>query len=198
MLEASRGHLALGAWDLYVGDDEPRTLAMLERLAIQPVPSFCRVDGFFVAEVDGEPAAALCGYDPGAPGMTNPDAAIAAAVASALGWGDAERAAADARLEGFATCLSAPPPDVWVVEWVATRPAFRRRGLVRALLAAALDAGRGRGFRASQITLFIGNTPAERAYERAGYAIAGDKRHPAFQRSIGCPGLRRMTRALGA
>ena len=194
MLEASRGHVARGAWDVWAGDDEPRTLRLLERLAVQEVPSFCRFDGFLVAEIDGVPAAALSGYDPAAPGMGDPDRAIASAAEHVLSWGPAERAAADQRLAPFMTCITVPPPAVWIVEWVATRPAFRRHGLVHDLLRAVVEVGRRRGFDRSQITLFIGNTAAESAYARAGYGVADQKRHPAFERLLGVPGLVRMVR----
>jgi ribosomal protein S18 acetylase RimI-like enzyme len=197
MLAASRGHLARGAWDVYVGgDDERQVLGLLEQLACQTTRSFCCWDGFLVAEVDGTPAAALSGYDPGAPGMANPDPAIVEAAGAALGWREAERQRADARLEPFVTCVTVPPPQTWVVEWVATDPGFRRRGVVHELLLAIVEAGRRRGFRRSQITLFIGNSAAQAAYERVGYAIADEKRHPQFERLIGSPGLARMTRNL--
>ncbi len=193
MLEASRGHVGRGAWDVYVDGPEPRVLALLERLAVQAEPSFCRWEGFLVAEVDGAPAAALSGYDPGAPGMANPDPAIASAVVDAFGWDEPRRHAADTRLDPFITCVSVPPPETWIVEWVATRPELRRRGLIRDLLQAVVAEGRRRGFRRSQITLFIGNTSAQLAYERAGYRVVGEKRHPDFARLMGCPGLARMT-----
>jgi ribosomal protein S18 acetylase RimI-like enzyme len=198
MLTASRGHVARGAWDVYVADAEPRVLGLLAELAVQATPSFCRWDGVFVAEVDGVAAAALSGYDSSAPGMADPDPAIAIAMRTALGWGEAERRAADVRLQPFVTCLTAPPPHTWVIEWVATDAAFRRRGLVRELLDTAMAEGRRRRIARSHITLFVGNTAAQCAYERAGYAAVGDKRHPAFEALIGCPGLLGMARDLGA
>jgi GNAT superfamily N-acetyltransferase len=196
MLEASRGHVARGAWDIYVDAPEARIRALLERMAVQDVPSFCRWESFLVAEVDGTPAAALAAYAPTEPGRADPTAAIEAAARAVLGWDPAAMAAADARLAPFLTCVVAPPFDAWIVEWVATRPEFRRRGLVHALLMAAIDAGRRRGFAGSQMTLFIGNTAAEFAYARAGYAAADEQRHPDFARAVGCPGMMRMLRWL--
>lgn len=196
MLAASRSHVARGAWDLHVGDAEPRVLAFLERMAVQREPSFCRWDRFLVAEVDGVPAAALAGYAAREPGMSDPTAAIAAASRSALGWDDAALERAAWRLAPFATCLSDLPPHVWAVEWVATRPELRRRGLVHDLLTAIIEAGRTRGHRLSQIMVLIGNTAAQCAYERAGYRVVDEKRHADFAAAIGCPGIARMTRAL--
>src|SRR4029453_1935525 len=79
MLAASRSHVRRGAWDLHVDRPERDVLAFLERMAAQSQPSFCRWEGFLVAEVDGTPAAALCGYTIRDAGMHDPTPAIAAA-----------------------------------------------------------------------------------------------------------------------
>ena len=196
MLAASRSHVPRGAWDLYVDGPEASVLALLQRMAVQEIPSFCRWQNFLVAEVDGVPAAGLSGYRANDPGMENPDPAIVAAARRVLGWGEAQMRAADARLLDFLTCVSVPAPDVWAIEWVATRPEFRRRGLVHDLLLAVMDVGRRRRLVRSQILVLIDNTPARCAYERAGYTFVDEKRHPDFQRSMGCPGIARLVREL--
>jgi len=196
MLAASRSHLPRGAWDLHVDGPDARVLAFLERMASQPIPSFCRWEGFLVAEVDGRPAAALSGYTVRDPGLLDPTPAIDAASRVVLGWGAIELAAAGRRLAPFLTCVAEPTLDQWAIEWVATRPEFRRRGLVHELLLAAMNVGHERGHAQSQILVLIGNTPAQCAYERAGYRVVDDKRHPDFARAVGCPGIARLTREL--
>jgi translation initiation factor 4G len=196
MLAASRSHLPRGAWDLYVDGPDARVLALLERMAAQDVPSFCRWQNFLVAEVDGVPAAGLSGYRTNDPGMENPDPAIVAAARDVLGWRSEHLRAADLRLLDFLTCVSVPPPDTWAVEWVATRPEFRRHGLAYDLLRAVLDAGRRRGLMRSQILVLIGNTPARCAYERAGFHFVDEKRHPDFERAMRCPGIARLVREI--
>ena len=57
----------------------------------------------------------------------------------------------------------------WVVECVATRSEYRRRGLVDALLGAELDRGRQQGFTVAQISLLIGNEPVWRLHEGFGF-----------------------------
>jgi ribosomal protein S18 acetylase RimI-like enzyme len=196
MLAASRSHLPLGAWDFYVDGPEARVLAFLERMATQAEPSFCRWERFLVAEVDGMPAAGLSGYTTRDPGMLDPGPALAAASQAALAWGDAQMRVGGERLAQFLTCVTEAPADAWAVEWVATRPEFRRRGLVHELLGAIVQRGRERGHRLSQISVLLGNTPAQCAYERAGYRVVDEKRHPEFERLMGCPGIARMTRDL--
>jgi translation initiation factor 4G len=195
ILTASRSQLPLGAWDHYVGGDEARVRAFLGRMVTQDVQSFCRWGGFLIAEVDGVPAAGLSGYSSSDPAMENPTPALLAA-SRAVGWSDAELEAAGIRLGAFLTCVTEPPRDTWVVEWVATQQAFRRRGLVHELLLAVLDAGRRRGFARSQIMVFVGNTAARCAYERAGFVYTDEKRNPDFERLMGCPGIERLLREL--
>ena len=161
---------------------------------VSEVRTFCHHSGFLVAEVDGRPGAALSAYVGGA-GM----AAIAAAEADAyraLGWGEARLEEANARLAPIAPCFPEQPLETWIVEWVAARPELRRRGLVRVLLEEILAAGRRRGHRQAQISILIGNTPAERAYEQVGFRTADEKRTADFEATIGSPGIRRMTRVL--
>lgn len=83
-----------------------------------------------------------------------------------------------------------------MIEYVATDPAYRGRGLVQALIAHALDQGRAAGFRRATISFLIGNEPAERAYTKAGFAFAEEKRDPAFEAIIGAPGFRMFARAI--
>jgi translation initiation factor 4G len=191
ILAASRSHLPLGAWDHFVDADEAAVLAFVRRMVTQDVRSFCRWEGFLVAEVDGVPAAGLSGYASSDPAMANPDPAIALATRD-LRWSEARQRAAGERIAAFLTCVTEPPPDTWVVEWVATRPEHRRRGVMHELLLAVADVGRRHGFARSQISVFVGNTAARCAYERAGFAFVDAKRHPDFARLLGCPGVERL------
>jgi translation initiation factor 4G len=195
ILAASRSHLPLGAWDHYIGADEASVLAFIRSMVTQDVPSFCRWQGFLVAEVDGVPAAGLSGYVSSDPAMADPMPAILAA-SRALGWNDTQIEAAGARLGPFLTCVIEPPADTWVVEWVATKPAFRRRGVMHELLLAIIDAGRRRGFARSQIMVLVENTAARCAYERAGFVYVDEKRSEEFARLMGCPGIERLLRNL--
>src|SRR6185312_3066620 len=63
-VEAGRSGKPLGFWDLALpGPDEPR-LRLLADLTTSARPHFGHYSGFLVAEVDGEPVAALSGYAP--------------------------------------------------------------------------------------------------------------------------------------
>jgi GNAT superfamily N-acetyltransferase len=84
----------------------------------------------------------------------------------------------------------------WLIEHVASQPGHRGRGLMQALIARALDAGRAAGFSRASITFVIGNDAAERCYARAGFTFAEEKRHAGFEVLTGTPGFRRFARAI--
>jgi len=193
MLAASRSHLECGAWDLALALPDEDCIAILEAVSHEAPATFCSWQGFLVAEVDGTPAAALSAYDPAAIAPVDP---AIDAVLLRRGWSPLDIDESNERLVPFMTCAPGQPNGTWVVEWVATRPAFRRRGLVDALIAEILDVGRRRGYTAAQIAILMGNTPAQRAYEKHGFRLSHEHRHPDFAAAMGCPGIAELHRWL--
>lgn len=202
--EAARSHLPRGFWDLALPGAEADRLRIVGRIAAAAapagttMPSFCHWSGFLVAEADGQPAAALCGY--ARPSVAGDEAFMAAldAALTAEAWNDQQRQDLFARIAPFVHCVPDTAEEDWIIEWVATRPERRGRGLVRALLQAVLARGAERGHGRAQIAVLIGNTPAQRAYESAGFRVADEKTHPDFARALGCPGIRRLLRPAAA
>jgi ribosomal protein S18 acetylase RimI-like enzyme len=196
VLSAGRSHVATSFWDLFLAAPEPEILDFLARgFLLAPFRSWWHHAHFLIAEVGGVPAAALSGFAPDDPGLHPPEEALRDAV-RVFGWSDAELEAGLRRANAFFTCTTSPSPGAWLVENVATSPAFRRRGLVAALVPAVLERGRAAGHPLAQLTVFIGNQPAQCAYEAAGFAVVGERRHAAFEAAVGCPGLARMERPL--
>jgi len=83
-----------------------------------------------------------------------------------------------------------------VVEWVAARPEARGKGVAQRLLDLLLERGRSLGYEQAQISCLLGNTPAKRCYERTGFRVVDEKRHPDFEAIFGAPGTARMLRGL--
>jgi len=191
MLLAARSHLERGFWDIALNAPEAECLQCLTALTLTTTPSWAHYSKFFVAEVDGTPAAALCAYDPRQAGMPMLMQAIGE-VAQQVGWGAAESNALWERFAPIATCLSDEIEDAWIIENVATLAMYRRRGLTNALLTHVLEDGRRQGYRLAQISVLIGNTPAQQAYEKVGFHVQDEKRHPSFAAVVGEPGMRRL------
>jgi ribosomal protein S18 acetylase RimI-like enzyme len=193
MMLASRGHLRRGVWDLIAGGTELDCLDYLRRLALAEPVSLGHYSSFVVAEDDGHPAAALCGFDPRAGGWSVLSDAMQN-VQREIGWTPADERASAARTAPVWQCTFDTLEGAWVIESVATMPQFRRRGLADALMAGILETGRARGHRIAQLTVLIGNVAAQRAYEKAGFRIADEKRHRDFEATLGAPGFMRMVR----
>ncbi len=195
LLTSHRSHLPKGLWDFAISDDEPECLSYLAQLAVTPHPHFAHYSTFLVAEVDGQRAAALCGFFDEELGIPALGKGIAEADA-VEGRSPADSAAGFTRAGSVMKVAPDHQPGSWVVEHVATRPEFRRRGLVDRLIVAMLDRGRERGAGAAEIGVMIGNDSAQRAYEKAGFEVTGEKRHAEFEEVYGSPGVLSLSRSI--
>ena len=194
-LSASRSHLARGLWDLIIGADQTGCLEYLARLAVAEPRSLYHYESFLIAEVAGDRAAALCGFE------THDGWAIVGEAMSNvqrdLGWTEAQAAASYQRVAPIWTACM--PPDIgadFAIENVATLPHYRRRGLVGALIYEALRKASERGCRLAQITTYIGNDAALSAYEKSGFSVLDQKHCTELQKILGVPGFVRLTREL--
>jgi ribosomal protein S18 acetylase RimI-like enzyme len=195
MFSASRAHLARGLWDVIIGADEAGCLDYLRRLAIAEPRSLYHYDSFLVAEVDGQRAAALCGFM--ASGAWKIVGEAMSNVQRDLGWTETDAAASYQRIAPMWTACM--PPDIgadFAIESVATLPEYRRRGLIQALIdEMGRDAIR-RGCKLAQITTFTGNDAARYAYEKSGFKIQDEKLCAELEKMLGVPGFLRLTRQL--
>jgi ribosomal protein S18 acetylase RimI-like enzyme len=191
ILAAQRGHLRRGSFDIALNLPEAECLDFVRRLTVARTKSWSHVSQFIIAEVEGEPAAALCAF---------PAAGTRIAARAAI-----EEVAGETGLDAFeifrrqapaANCWVQGGDGDWMIEYVATLPAHRGRGLVQALIDRALAVGRAAGFERASISFLIGNEPAERCYAKAGFVFAEEKRDPAFEALTGAPGFRRFARAI--
>jgi len=193
MLMSGRSHLEIGIWDLIISQTEERCLEFLELLALQGPRHMCYYTEFLVAEVDGKPVAALEGFDP----VSNGEETVAEpmmAVVEKMGLTEEDMAPGRQSLAAFYTCYPEVESGAWVIEQVATLPEYRRTGVISKLVEAVLEKGRDQGYSLAQVSFYIDNTPARRAYKKAGFRYVDEKRHPDFEAAIGCPGIIRFLR----
>ncbi|MDY6796437.1 MAG: GNAT family N-acetyltransferase [Actinomycetota bacterium] len=184
---AGQSHLDVCIYDLMFPGDMERRLEMLGKLFTTKSPSWFHYSHHLVADVDGEVAGSLCGYfDPEAGGRVLRDAYEEA------GMGRRERREMAKRLEPLMRVYPVHGHDIWVVENVAVFPRFRRKGLLDSLLDRILQKGRDRGFKRAELRMLIGNIPAQKAYEKAGFRIVEEFVDTEFEEIFGCPGMARM------
>ena len=191
VLLAQRGPRPLGWFDFALAQAEPRVLDFLTKLAVAKPRSWYHVSQFLVAEVEGRPAAALCAMPAREIRDTMRAAIEQVASSSGLRAADIFTRGAYAR-----PCWVQGGEEDWLIEHVASRPSARGRGLVQALIAQALSAGRDAGFSNASISFLIGNDAAERCYAKAGFTFAEEKRDTAFEALTGSPGFRRFARVI--
>lgn len=188
---AQRGPRPLGWFDFALAQAEPQVLDFIGKLAVAKPRSWYHVSQFLIAEVDGEPAAALCAMPSRETRDTMRSAIEEVALAAGMSGADIFARGAYAR-----SCWVQGGDEDWLIEHVASQPSARSRGLIQALIVRALSAGRAAGFARASITFVIGNDAAERCYAKAGFAFAEERRDPAFEALTGSPGFRRFARAV--
>ena len=198
MLAASRSHLDRGIWEYLNAAGESPTLSFLRRLATTETVHVFHRSLFLVAELDGEPGAAMCAYDSSTQGF---DVALPEMAAATAAEGiDAEDPEYLRRsgvlLSGLIMDHPGPAGPRWVIENVATRPDMRRKGLVDGLLHQLLGQGRERGFEYAQSSVCIENERARRAYVKAGFAPLSEQRSDEWPLEIGCPGTEMLLQPL--
>jgi len=195
MQEAGRSHLQRGIWDLALPGPDDKRLGYISQLVKTEDRTFCHYKKFLVAEVNAAPAAALTAYIP--------DTEVRGITIGALnnilsgdGWTEKQIGTMMQCFAPLQTCTPEAPDNTWIIDFVATRKELRGGGLVGSLLGAILEKGRNLGCETSQVAIFIGNTSAQRVYEKAGFKIVDEKRHPDFEAALGCPGIVLLRRAL--
>jgi translation initiation factor 4G len=194
ILSSQRGYRPRGWFDVALGWPDAQCRDFIARIAVARAVSMWHVSQFLIAEVDGKPAAALCALP--AAGTGNAAWRAIEEVAVATGLAAPELEVIRRRGSYTRACWVQGGEGDWMIEHVATDPAYGGRGLVQALIAHALDTGRAAGFARATVSFLIGNALAERAYAKAGFAFAEEKRDAAFEVLIGAPGFRMFARGI--
>ena len=194
ILTAGRAHVRRGIWEVVLNLPEDKCLSFLELLSVTGAPHLFHHSCYLLAEVEGDPVSGLGGYDPDTQGYPKlmealPEVFVKSGEipAKKITSGQPPRITA-----------SIPPSiaGAWVIDSVATIPSFRRRGIVDKLLDNVLELGQRKGYRQAQISIYMGNLAAQRAYEKHGFKLLDEWPDPYFQEEIGSPGMARMIRDL--
>jgi ribosomal protein S18 acetylase RimI-like enzyme len=190
---ASRSQLKRGWFEIVLQRDDPFCFEFAKCLTLAKAVSWWHWSLFLVADVDGVAVSALCGF--------GDDSVYAASMAAMTEAGDrmgiprTEQAQFWPRGR-FIVSPATSEDDAWTIENVATRPDYRGRGLVEKLLAADLERAREARFKRAQVSFFMGNDPAERAYAKSGFTFAEQKTAPDFEAALGSPGIKRFARSI--
>jgi ribosomal protein S18 acetylase RimI-like enzyme len=194
ILTAGRAHVGRGIWEVILGLPEEQCLHFLRLLSTTIVHHLFHYSCYLVAEVNGVPKAGLGGYDPSISG--NGALFLALPEVFRRVGGRPPNAPEANTPPRILNCIPEPVEGAWMIDSVAAVPDSRRQGIVSRLLETVLQQGRDKGFRHAQVNIYIGNTAAQRLYERQGFAIMDEIIDPYFEAEIGSRGMARMLRAL--
>jgi ribosomal protein S18 acetylase RimI-like enzyme len=156
-------HSAVDMYNRFAGG-QSRALALLERSLREP-GNASSADVVWVAEVDGEVAAAMAAF-PVDEAVGRSGSFIRLALRGAPPW-RWPRALWLYWIGGRAA--PTPPSPAFYVDALATDPAFRRRGAASALLAEAERVARTRGLPAVALDTTEDNADARALYAREGF-----------------------------
>ena len=194
ILTAGRAHVKRGIWDVILEGTDEENLAFLKSLAVTELPHLFHFSCYLIAELNGESAGALGGYDPDVLGYD----ALKKALPEVL-W-KLQRPipdlTPDARSSTVLACIPESVDGAYVIDSVATLPEFRGQGIATMLLEEMIKRGRDKGFKRAQISIYIGNRPAQHLYEKLGFNVVDEKRSFDFEKEIGSPGMARLLRDL--
>ncbi|HEY6931722.1 MAG TPA: amino acid adenylation domain-containing protein [Thermoanaerobaculia bacterium] len=173
-----------GSYDILFGGDRSSQREQLARLVLSGTLTDFHYSHFFVAELEGEVAAGASGFDPSTSGKRNVVPAL-----QENGWSQAEIADAMERMSPVLRCAADEPKGIWVLEHIATLPRFRRLGLAKRVVSAAIEEGFRAGFDRVQLSLLLGNEVARKLYISLGFREGGPPRKdPRFEAVMGTPG----------
>jgi ribosomal protein S18 acetylase RimI-like enzyme len=188
---SARSQLKRGWFEIVLQRDEAFCLEFAKHLTLAAARSWWHWSLFDVAEVDGVVASALCGF--GDETVYHNSREAMAEAADKMGIAKSEQEQFWARGH-FIVSPATSEDGAWTIENVATAKAYRGRGLVKMLIDTETESARDAGFKRMQVSFFMDNTPAERAYTKAGFKFAEQKTAPDFKAALGIPGVTRYAR----
>jgi len=196
MFTAARSHLTECPWCTIFCESETQTLSLLERTIQLPELYWSYISNFWVAEVNGVPAAAMCAFAPSNE-KTQDLASVQLSILRPESAYSKEHCLEVSRRLAVAS-LGLPDEllDVWGVESVAVVPEFRGKGVADLLFRHVLQEGRKRGFKRAQIMCLLGNEQAQRAFERNGFNVVSQKTNNEFEALFGTAGAKLLVQEL--
>ncbi len=191
MYLAARSDRDISLYDVMLPGSMDERLEQLGKLFKAVARSYYHYSHYLVAMVEGRVAGSLCGYNELEAGAQKLREAF-----KEIGVGREEGKAMFERMQPFFRVSFPHPDDAWIVEHVAVFPKFRGNGVVQLLLDRVLQTGLDLGYRHAELGMLIGNTSAQRAYEKAGFVASEERTDAEFEKIFKGPGMVRMVKEL--
>lgn len=187
---AGKSHVEFSVYDLMVPGPPGMTDERIDTLAgviSAEAQSWISYIHYQVVEAEGRVASGLATFTVEESG----DEKLGAALIE-IGWQISDLIEMGKRFEVWEATDTGRAPGYLIVEDAATFEEFRHRGYTSALLEQAAEQARAGAFPGLQLTVMLGNDPAVRVYEKAGFKMDTAKENPDFEKIFGSPGVGRM------
>lgn len=181
ILESSRAGKKQGVFDLIFSPADD-IMKMLETLIVHDIKTICHYSNFLIAEIDGQPVGALCGYD----GYRLSWEKMSEALESMGCQGDYKE-----RIASYLLCEPEAEKNTLVLDFMVAKDEFRGLGVVKELVKKVLLNARLKGFRKAQTGIEIGSIETRLAYEKMGFTAKEEKRSDYYLEDFGRAGITR-------
>lgn len=161
-------------WDALLGPTGTPTPDFLQAVYALDGLAWGSVEDFILIEQEGYPVAGGAGFEMRPDDYRPLRLDRLDAVADHLGWSAGTRQdflAVYGQIWPDPHDPTLAPAAPWVLECLAVQPEARGQGLACPLVQALIEAGRRHGHESVAISVTVGNAPATRAYERAGFRV---------------------------
>ena len=179
ILESSRGGKEKGLFDMIFSPSSDIKKS-LEKLITNDIKTICHYSNFLIAEVDGQDAGALCGYD----GYRVSWEQMSEALSSMGCQGDYKE-----RISAYFLCEPSVEKNTFSLNFMITKDEFRGLGVVKALVKKVLLNARLKGFRKAQTGIEIGSVETQLAYEKMGFSFKEEKKSDYYLQEFGRAGI---------
>jgi ribosomal protein S18 acetylase RimI-like enzyme len=187
---AGKSHVEVSIYDLMVagpyGMTDERIANMAKIIAVEP-PSWMSFRHYHVVETGGKVASGLATFTPEEAGNKQLGDAMREA-----GWSVKDLFEMGGRLRVWGKVDPGREPGFLIVENVATYEEYRGNGFTSELLDQAIERARAEGHKGLQLIVLLGNEPAIRAYEKAGFEMVKTKENKKFEKVFASPGAGQM------
>ncbi|THB71737.1 MAG: N-acetyltransferase [Gammaproteobacteria bacterium] len=192
MKTAARSGQELGFIDKLFPGEEEKNFSFIKEMILSDIKSLFHYSNFILAEENGVPVAGMSGYY--TPEIHSEHfRECFAKTQEKFGLSEEEREDMTANLAVFVGCFPGLLENAWVVEWVAAKPEYRGKGIVRKLLHSIINYGiENTDCEVVQIAVAKGNTPAVNAYKGIGFESYDEKVSKEFEQEFGYPGMERL------
>lgn len=184
LLESSRAGKRIGFFDLIFNTtDTVQLTEHLKHLVLTKTKSYCHISNFWVAVVNGQSVATICGYEPR---IATSD--VFSTALEELGFDETYHE----RIAAYLLCAPEIDNKTWVCDFWMGRTGFNTIDVFKELVGKSMLTARLKGYRKVQSMVEIGSIETEMMYKKLGFHLMDEKRSEYYDEQFGRAGIMRL------